>query len=490
MNLIVNGFHKPEYFEIVQAVCKTISPEISHVIYEDTRVKLSPDIATRYYACAILSHKYHYEATGNLLPLDAKLLTELCDCEAVCLQMMDRDEIVSALSYDERKHIYLTHLRYWHHVIKTDNIKLFLTSNIPHVVYDFIIYSLCKLFKIQTILFYQFQPGLSFIMEDWKQPTPNLRERMKALLHGHRHESKFDLDIPARLQRELETDPETSQVIPFYMLNTAKAEKPTLSSIIQSLLAKAQTKLRSFRRIPNFLARSPFIIFREIRSFQERRKAWQKINILVKHYEDLCVEPDLTIDYVYLPLHLQPELSTAPMAGVYVNQILIAEMLNYFLPENTLIYIKEHPNQNLEKRDLEFYPQILRCPKVRLISRNFASRRLISGAKAVATCTGTAGWEAWLSSKPVLLFGYTFYQDAPGIFKIRMNSDCESAITSIWSQHTPPSDEAMKAFLHLLSKHAVYADIDPEYMNSRQANWQENSSAIFTAVKRFLPQFQ
>jgi capsule polysaccharide export protein KpsC/LpsZ len=41
----------------------------------------------------------------------------------------------------------------------------------------------------------------------------------------------------------------------------------------------------------------------------------------------------------------------------------------------------------------------------------------------VATGTGTAGWEAILRGKPTIIFGYPWYRDFPGLFRV---SDVES----------------------------------------------------------------
>jgi hypothetical protein len=43
---------------------------------------------------------------------------------------------------------------------------------------------------------------------------------------------------------------------------------------------------------------------------------------------------------------------------------------------------------------------------------------LINRSQAVATITGTAGWEALLRGKPTLVFGYSWYRYAPGAYRV------------------------------------------------------------------------
>ena len=42
---------------------------------------------------------------------------------------------------------------------------------------------------------------------------------------------------------------------------------------------------------------------------------------------------------------------------------------------------------------------------------------LIAKSRAVATITGTAGWEALQMGKPVICFGYAWYRSFPGVFR-------------------------------------------------------------------------
>ena len=57
-------------------------------------------------------------------------------------------------------------------------------------------------------------------------------------------------------------------------------------------------------------------------------------------------------------------------------------------------------------------------PNVNFISMKSNNYSLIDNSIAVATITGTAGWEAILRGKPSFIFGNIFYQYAPGVYKI------------------------------------------------------------------------
>ncbi|EPG76122.1 capsule polysaccharide biosynthesis domain protein [Leptospira fainei serovar Hurstbridge str. BUT 6] len=450
------------------------------MIFETNRVALN--VETQYYACAVLSHEYSYSTPEDeLLPVGADLLRDLSDCEGVVLKMMERDEIRGEWSYNKRKSVYLKHLRYWNHVIETDDIGYFLSSNIPHVVYDYIIYSLCIRKGIPTIFFYQFQPGLSFFMRDWKDPTPGIVKLFE------RRSAEKNLNLSDRMEREWQTYAVSAEnKKPFYMMNSIPdlLNEPSLNKI--SLLRRL-VRVIFFKpwRLIGFL----FTFRRKLHNYLslfQRMLDQKRIMQIDNFYRSRCVDPVPNEKYIYLPLHLQPEMSTSPMAGVFVDQVLIAQMLNAYLPKNCYIYIKEHPNQDLKYRDESFYGTLASLKSVRLISRDYDTFELIQGCTAVATCTGTAGWEALLKGKIVLLFGYTFYQDAPGVFKIRSVEDCRDALHRIFDSSLSINVDRIRPFLKALEDYAFFGNIDPDYMLDGEIDWQSNIDRICKSIDRLL----
>ncbi len=127
---------------------------------------------------------------------------------------------------------------------------------------------------------------------------------------------------------------------------------------------------------------------------------------------------DTNIKYVYYPLHYQPEASTIVCAQKYEKQLFFIDSWAKSLPADTKLYVKEH-YALLGHRDLSFYEELKKYPNVVLIDPWENSRKLIEGSVAVTTLTGTAGWEAMLLRKPVFIGGNIFFDNAPGVIKIK-----------------------------------------------------------------------
>ena len=111
--------------------------------------------------------------------------------------------------------------------------------------------------------------------------------------------------------------------------------------------------------------------------------------------------------------------------------------------------LKEEYNSRVVKALTEefSYKNIMQVPKLQkiVISKGVgaavADKKLIdyavdeltkiSGQKAVATISGTTGWESCVRGVPVLIFGEAWYKGCEGIFYCGENGECREAIETI-----------------------------------------------------------
>lgn len=453
MNVIINGFHEWELIDFVSRYLEKY--DVKYCEYIGALTDKAPIIPAGtslkiLHFRDIAKGKYPIE-DKFLLPLDKKLLEDMACCETVVLRMIDRLEpYLGKLDYNQRKQLYLKHLRYWNHVIVSSKIEFFLSSNIPHEVYDYVIYSLCKYYNIATILFHQSLPDFVFLIDNM---SFNMRELEELYAEKINENTTVNLSLRAKRIYDSYTD-KTNDPTPFYMI-----EKRTMSALLKKIL--------------------PFIKM-GIRSNIKYQFGRMKYNITYNKY---ATSPDLKKKYIYLPLHYQPELTTSPLAGPFVEQSLVISMLSYCIPDDVLIYVKEHPKQGIYGRTIEFYEEISKIQKVVLINKGFDTFRLIKNSIAVATCTGTAGWEALFREKPVLLFGDFFYQYCKGVFKIKSTDDCRNAIRDILN-NVKPNIDSVKKFLFCVDKISAEGFIDYAYKQVSKVKAQDNIDNLFDAFAR------
>jgi hypothetical protein len=137
---------------------------------------------------------------------------------------------------------------------------------------------------------------------------------------------------------------------------------------------------------------------------------------------DKC--PDYDSDYVYFPLHFQPESTTLPKGLIYREQILAVRRIREIIPDEIAVYVKEHPRQlmsdirNKNYRNVDFYEEIMKLDGVKLLHPEVDSAGLIESSTLVATITGSVSIEALPKGVPVIAFGNSIVEECNSLHKI------------------------------------------------------------------------
>lgn len=475
INLISNGF----YWEVLQKVLANISSEFKinyacNIYYQTPISKFKAKEIDWIDYDRLLEIKKYPADPNTLIPLDEELIRAMSECERLVLKMIDRKEQARRYSYQERKEMYYYYLRYWNHIIETKKINLFLTANIPHEVFDFVAYELCRLKKIPTILLYnESQTGDTvLIMNDWRESCRELPVHYSELKKKY---AKSPID-EIRLNKQFEQ----------YFLDRT-SENPDKIFYMKKdfqVYTKIKGVATTIKRIFDTFKKQPFfalhfaakVLLKKIKDIYFNR-----------YYSSRAVKPDMKAPYVYLALQYQPELTTSPIADAFVDQLLIAQMLSKHLPKDVKIYVKEHPVQSSYGRTLSFYRDLLATDRIVLIKKNFDSRELIKHSKAVATATGTVGWEAMCRLKPVLMFGNYTYQYYDGVYQVKTNNDCISAVRKIFVEKEQTNLKGLKIFLRAFEDVSVRGTVDPDYLKVSKILENENidnlTKACLTKIK-------
>ena len=122
-------------------------------------------------------------------------------------------------------------------------------------------------------------------------------------------------------------------------------------------------------------------------------------------------------DYVFYPLHFEPEITTLVLSPFYFDQVALIRQIARSLPLHFKLYIKEHPAM-IYHRSTSYYKELLKIPNVKLVDYNIKSVELIKKSKLITTISGTAGLEASLLAKPVITFGNIFYNSLSFVKRI------------------------------------------------------------------------
>jgi hypothetical protein len=492
LNILLNGFVDHQGQEIIKCAFAPFSVGtcVSIVLHER-------DLPTVPVQKMIWEYPPNiWEVDWNKIrPIDEGLIDKMVGCEMVFLEMMEREEHKGRLiTYQERKRLYRRLLRYWNHMIEEHGITVFLSCSLPHRGRTFIIYHLCRAKGIPTLLLFHSGPlGESRVLtEDWEDFCPELGERYAELRATHTDEQAMAMRLTTRAEDYYRKHTQEKEDPPppyYWLLETPGPEILLRKEVLRQSCRNPLLLIRQFISSLKSRCNSDYWV-RWLRFRSRLRRAKR----MFAFYDDHLSEPDLTKKYVYVPLHHQPECSSCPMAGAYSEQQLVVQMLHALLPEDVLLYVKEHPHQQKyfpdgRCRDISLYQDFLSIPRVRFISRSFSTDQLTKNAVAVATGTGMAGFEALFRGVPVLLFGHWSQQYAPGVFSVTTVEDCRKALHSILEEGVKPELPEVRLFLRALEDVSLHGFIDARHESSSKE--EEACIRDFSAViqKRLLEKF-
>lgn len=362
------------------------------------------------------------------------------------MDMMSRHSFYIEKSFHDNLNIFNIIHNLFSTLLIKNKVDVVIFSNLPHEGPDLVLYEIARKLDIRTIMLYQtIFPNKFFYMFD----TDDFGKfsEIEAI-----HE-KSDLKIENKFEKDL-----------FYMTDTKKkydifSLQRSSGSLFVSLLANIFNR-KNYHLLKEFLRRNSTNNMRKNAPASDRNQTGYEIKDagksipLVKdlsrrfrsyskrflqrysnHKESrkkflriLTRQIDLNKNFVYFPLHLQPELTTSALGGLYSDQLLAIERLSTLIPEDWYIYVKENPKQTELMRGRWFFERLRLIKQVKVVSPDFNTYLLIKSCIFIATITGTAGWEGISGGKNALVFGNPWYKFLPGVFSYNNNLKLEDII--------------------------------------------------------------
>jgi hypothetical protein len=443
----------------------------------------------------------------QLDPLDSEALNECAPYQALVYRMMDRIDALGSFNFNDRVRLFHNVLQYWRMVLDDLRPDIVLFSVIPHMIFDYMLYELCRQRGVKTLMF-ESTPlrGLSFLMEEFDQPSPTQKLFQQLETEGHENDVMLSGEMEAFIQ-SLQGD---YKDVPDYIRRDPKEKlyqgvSSSSKTFFEKLFdIKNYTKyFNKQQRIwlsrvsaPNNYVKQPGKKLEDSRmSLLQKRifyiRSRQRMRRLSRHYETLAGDVDLNKPFIYVALSYQPERTTSPMASIYVEQFLMVDLLAKTVPTGWQIYVKEHPTQFTPAkffraqsgRTFDFYDDMAALPNVCLVPLATASYELIDHAQAVAATTGTVGWEAVLRGKPVLLFGHPWYRGCEGSFQIDTYDSCLLAINAI-ADGFEIDRLKLRLFAYALEQTAIDASVEG-HLQIEGLSDDEIASRLTQAIQKY-----
>jgi hypothetical protein len=185
-------------------------------------------------------------------------------------------------------------------------------------------------------------------------------------------------------------------------------------------------------------------------------------------------------EIVFYPLHYEPEASILYMAEYSEDQVGLIRNLAKCLSNNQILVVKEHPQQPGMLLSKSYRQLRKRLSNIAFLPSEYSTKKLIQLSELIVTQTSTAGWEALILGKPVVVIGKVFYDKYP---KINRFSDFENLKIMIHTKQYqfPQKDETLKFIAQVWN----YCQEGNPYPNPELYN-QENIRRIVHSIEQRL----
>lgn len=427
--------------------------------------------------------------------LDETLLKSIAHEELIALKMMDRLDLDRySFSLSDRQSYFYYLLKHWLVILDTYHITLVISPSIPHRVFDYVLYIAAKIKGIEFVMFQMTPFGdSSFIIDSVDTTTKYFKEYI-AKTPTPKHPIRKDIS-----ERIEQAKGDYHSAIPEYMKRQERMiqkQNHIMHKIITFYSKLIHTNFHLFKENPTYhidqssmpYDKKALKYFMSIKGYKNRRY----LKNLKHRYQSLTRENGAT-KYVLLALHYQPEETSSPTGGAYVNQELIAELLNDFLPKDIMIIIKEHKTQfhpvyeGATGRSSNFYDYVLNISdRIQFVSLESDPFELMKHAIATVTISGTIGWESAIRGTPTLLFGRAWYEDMAGVFKIKSKNDLHENWDMILQSKNNIDEEDILNYHKKIEQFFINAPHYKKFVGKVKRSHEENISNVVTGIENHL----
>jgi len=367
------------------------------------------------------------------------------DVESMFYQIIDRLSYIS-ISNQIQRDIFLLNLLFWNNFLIVNKIKKIFINNSPHFGWDNIVYEIAKKNNIKVSYIERtFIKNSVILNHDYKKmykvPSDYLENNNLSELKKYPIIDKlYEESVWSKASKDI-----NSRVI--------NKKKSFIKNIVLFILRNINLYILFSKNPPSAIYLNPSLrnkpFYLVFKNFLETNKTEK----LKQYYESLCVHYESKKKYIYFALHFQPERTTMPLGGVFANQLYALKILSESMPDDWIIYVKEHPRQfdktmlllkHKHYRSINFYDSLKKISKVQILSIEENNNTLIKNANLTASISGSTVWEGLLQGVPGLVFGNPWYSPCNSCFIIKSSSD----IINIFNKYKLLSSERVLTDLY------------------------------------------
>jgi hypothetical protein len=437
----------------------------------------------------------------NKITLDAQLIEKFSHHEHKVFALMNRMDAEGSFCYEDRRVLYYNLLEYWVNIFSKEKPEAVIFNISPHSISEYILYMVSLFYDIKIIMF-QTTSVRNLIFSKKGFYSDIGVNNIKYGIHSCSVESDSRVDI--KVIKDYLTDIRglEDKTIPWFMKKPSSNQnyKKIIKKIKVILIGSYNTCINKDRKSnAGFITKKSSILlpYKDTRTnilkekYLKLRSLYLNHDLKKQYIKSTKTSVDLDGQYIYVPLHYQPERTTLPEGGYYYDQMLMIKVLSSIVPDNCTLYVKEnrtqfeHVTRATQHRHKRFYQELQSMSNVITLPLETSTIRLIDNSLAVATVTGTAGWEAVCRGKPVLAFGEPWYLGCSGVFYGKGIGYYKKSLIKICDGIKIQEHDVNKFLLELV-KVGVRAYTTKSYSNGSEVSFDENVNALHSKIESIL----
>lgn len=491
MNAIYLCIYAQPWIQVSQQLKSKFNIEPSYIVYWDVDKKLFTNL--NWHNCYLQSLDEAWRGCDfpshiDKYIFDEKELKAIAHYELIALNMMDRlDPDGESFPFNTRLQFFRDLVGYWHTIVEKREIDIVIAPSVPHRVFDYALYTVCKMQNIKFIMFQLTPFGSNSILIDDIDTMPNLCV----------YNDSNPAPSKAIQNKVTKVRGEYNKAIPDYMVKHEANDKKeyTLSPVkrFKKVLRPYRPRLKkpyTYWAKKGFSPKDTRYSWREFYDMKAKRD--EMVARFKEDYDSMTVS-SLPDKFILVALHYQPEETSNPTGGVYSDQALMIQLLNQHLPKDVTIIVKEHKSQfyshqeSASGRNFHYYKRISEISKrVKFVSEDYDPFILIDSAQAVVTISGTIGWESAVRGTPALVFGRAWYEEMPRVFKIKTKDDLLAAWPQLVRQKNKDLHDEIMRFHAALEDSFVLAKHYKAYLDNDDVTMKESAVNIVDKLEGFL----
>lgn len=387
---------------------------------------------------------------------------------------LQSDRTFKKMDYEEALNITAVYFNVWEKIFSLRHVDFFIHEP-TSLMLNHIASILCKKQGgvYSTHIMIQGESNFNFIMVDHDSGYPT---ELISIYNGITEDNVKN--EATRVSLFIETFRSSYDVF-FDVLGASKPNLQFYIKLVKSALKEQLIRLVSSKKIKKLDENIEYFL-------SENRLNTSRLKNFIDYRKIKYDSYNSNVDFYFYPLHLEPEAVVLYWAdGIYTNQVKLIENLAAQLPVGVFLYVKDHPHL-YGYRDVSDYQRIQDIPNVKLLPPYLPGKKIVKDSKGVITLNGTAGLEALLLNKQIIVFGSAFYSISERVKYVENIKDFRKVIYDLIDVRYDDGYELNKFVLAYLKSHKIgFTDFYGNVANNIKVDMDDNIRNVANGLTLF-----